>query len=138
MHSCTFARMPDKDRKRSLARPEVLGEFVSQVFTHRRLSLRKYIINKKGEKIMQKDVKQSIIDQYKTHEGDTGSPEVQIAILTYRINNLNAHLKDNHKDFHSRRGLLKMVGHRRNLLGYLQKVDIERYRAIIEKLNIRK
>ena len=87
---------------------------------------------------MQKDVKQAIIEEYKTHEGDTGSPEVQIAILTYRINNLNAHLKNNHKDFHSRRGLLKMVGHRRNLLGYLQKVDIERYRAIIEKLNIRK
>ena len=87
---------------------------------------------------MQKDVKQAIIEEYKTHEGDTGSPEVQIAILTYRINSLNAHLKNNHKDFHSRRGLLKMVGHRRNLLGYLQKVDIERYRAIIEKLNIRK
>ena len=88
--------------------------------------------------MMQKDVKQSIIDQYKTHEGDTGSPEVQIALLTYRINNLTEHLKSNHKDHHSRRGLLKMVGHRRNLLNYLQKVDIERYRAIIAKLNIRK
>ena len=87
---------------------------------------------------MQKDVKQAIIEEYKTHEGDTGSPEVQIALLTYRINSLNAHLKENHKDFHSRRGLLKMVGHRRNLLNYLMKVDIERYRAIIEKLNIRK
>ena len=87
---------------------------------------------------MQKDVKQALIEQYATHEGDTGSPEVQIALLTYRINNLNAHLKNNNKDFHSRRGLLKMVGHRRNLLGYLQKTDIERYRAIIEKLNIRK
>ena len=87
---------------------------------------------------MQKEVKQAIIDEYKTHEGDTGSPEVQIAILTYRINNLNAHLKENHKDFHSRRGLLKMVGHRRNLLGYLQKTDIERYRAIVEKLGLRK
>ena len=87
---------------------------------------------------MLKDEKQAIIDQYKTHEGDTGSPEVQIALLTYRINSLNAHLKENHKDFHSRRGLLKMVGHRRNLLNYLMKVDIERYRAIIEKLNIRK
>ena len=87
---------------------------------------------------MQKDVKQAIIEEYKTHEGDTGSPEVQIALLTYRINTLNAHLKENHKDFHSRRGLLKMVGHRRNLLNYLMKVDIERYRAIIEKLNIRK
>ena len=87
---------------------------------------------------MQKDVKQAIIEQYATHEGDTGSPEVQIALLTYRINNLNAHLKNNHKDFHSRRGLLKMVGHRRNLLAYLTKVDINRYRDIIKRLEIRK
>ncbi len=88
--------------------------------------------------MLQKEEKQQIIDQYKTHEGDTGSPEVQIAILTTRINALTEHLKHNDKDHHSRRGLLKMVGHRRNLLGYLQKVDIERYRAIIEKLNLRK
>ena len=87
---------------------------------------------------MEKEIKQQIIEQYKTHEGDTGSPEVQIAVLTYRINSLNEHLKQNHKDHHSRRGLLKMVGHRRNLLAYLQRVDIERYRAIIEKLGIRK
>ncbi len=87
---------------------------------------------------MEKEIKQQIIEKYKTHEGDTGSPEVQIAVLTYRINSLNEHLKQNHKDHHSRRGLLKMVGHRRNLLAYLQKVDIERYRAIIEKLGIRK
>ncbi len=82
--------------------------------------------------------KQAIIEQYAMHEGDTGSPEVQIAILTARINSLTEHLKVNKKDHHSRRGLLKMVGHCRNLLGYLQKVDIERYRAIIEKLGIRK
>ena len=82
--------------------------------------------------------KQAIIAQYAIHEGDTGSPEVQIAILTFRINSLTEHLKSNKKDHHSRRGLLKMVGHRRNLLGYLQKVDINRYRAIIEKLNLRK
>ncbi|MBE6600540.1 MAG: 30S ribosomal protein S15 [Ruminococcaceae bacterium] len=88
--------------------------------------------------MIRKDEKQAIIEQYKMHEGDTGSPEVQIAILTHRINTLTEHLKANHKDHHSRRGLLKMVGHRRNLLAYLQKVDIERYRAIIEKLNIRK
>ena len=88
--------------------------------------------------MIQKDVKQTIIDQYKTHEGDTGSPEVQIALLTYRINTLTEHLKANHKDHHSRRGLQKMVGHRRNLLGYLQKTDIERYRAIVEKLGLRK
>lgn len=82
--------------------------------------------------------KQAIIDQYKTHEGDTGSPEVQIALLSARINNLTEHLKANHNDVHSRRGLQKMVGHRRNLLGYLQKVDIERYRAIVAKLGLRK
>ena len=82
--------------------------------------------------------KQAIIEQYKIHEGDTGSPEVQIAILTHRIQTLTEHLKENKKDHHSRRGLLKMVGHRRNLLGYLQKKDIERYRAIIDKLGIRK
>ena len=87
---------------------------------------------------MEANWKEEIIEQYKTHEGDTGSPEVQIAILTYRINNLTEHLKANHKDHHSRRGLLKMVGQRRSLLGYLQKVDIERYRAIIDKLNLRK
>ena len=92
----------------------------------------------KGEKIMLKDEKQAIIAEYATHEGDTGSPEVQIAILTHRINSLNEHLKNNHNDHHSRRGLLKMVGHRRNLLGYLAKVDIERYRAIVEKLGLRK
>ena len=82
--------------------------------------------------------KNEIIAQYAAHEGDTGSPEVQIALLTSRINNLNEHLKANKNDHHSRRGLLKMVGHRRNLLGYLQKVDIERYRAIVEKLGLRK
>ena len=85
-----------------------------------------------------KEKKQEIIEAYKTHEGDTGSPEVQIAVLTYRINTLNEHLKANHNDHHSRRGLLKMVGHRRNLLAYLTKVDIERYRAIVEKLGLRK
>ena len=85
-----------------------------------------------------KDEKSKIIEQYKIHDGDTGSPEVQIAILTYRINTLTEHLKVNKKDHHSRRGLLKMVGHRKNLLGYLMKKDITRYRAIIEKLGIRK
>jgi len=85
-----------------------------------------------------KEKKQEIIEAYKTHEGDTGSPEVQIAVLTYRINTLNEHLKANHNDHHSRRGLLKMVGHRRNLLAYLTKVDINRYRAIVEKLGLRK
>ena len=87
---------------------------------------------------MTAEIKKSIIEQYASHEGDTGSPEVQIAILTYRIINLTEHLKSNNKDHHSRRGLLKMVGHRRNLLNYLMNTDIERYRAIIGKLGIRK
>ena len=82
--------------------------------------------------------KQAIMKEYATHEGDTGSPEVQIAVLTKRINDLTEHLKEHHKDHHSRRGLLKMVGHRRNLLAYLQNIDIERYRAIVQKLGLRK
>ena len=82
--------------------------------------------------------KNEIISTYATHEGDTGSPEVQIALLTYRINHLNEHLKVNKQDNHSRRGLLKMVGKRRGLLDYLKAKDIERYRAIIEKLGLRK
>jgi len=88
--------------------------------------------------MLTKEVKQEIISKYATKAGDTGSPEVQIAILTYRINTLNEHLKANHNDHHSRRGLLKMVGHRRNLLNYLMKTDIERYRDIIKRLEIRK
>lgn len=82
--------------------------------------------------------KQQVIAQYKRHEGDTGSPEVQIAILTNRINSLTEHLKKNPHDHHSRRGLLQMVGKRRNLLAYLTKIDIERYRSIIAQLGIRK
>ncbi|MBE6775842.1 MAG: 30S ribosomal protein S15 [Ruminococcaceae bacterium] len=87
---------------------------------------------------MTKEQKTAIIKEYAAHEGDTGSPEVQIALLTYRINNLTEHLKTNKKDHHSRRGLLMMVGQRRNLLAYLQKNDIERYRSIIARLGIRK
>lgn len=87
---------------------------------------------------MTKAEKQAIIAEYATCEGDTGSPEVQIAILTHRINALNEHLKANTHDNHSRRGLLKMVGRRRNLLKYLMNVDIERYRSIIARLDIRK
>ena len=88
--------------------------------------------------MMRKEEKTKIIEENKLHEGDTGSPEVQIAILTRRINDLTEHLKENKNDHHSRRGLLKMVGRRRNLLNYLIKTDIERYRAIIAKLGIRK
>ena len=89
-------------------------------------------------KTMLKEEKNQIIAEFATHEGDTGSPEVQIAVLTRRINDLTEHLKANNHDHHSRRGLLKMVGHRRNLLAYLQKKDIERYRAIVAKLGLRK
>jgi len=87
---------------------------------------------------MEKDRKLEIIEQYKRHEGDTGSPEVQIALLTERINHLNEHLKLHKKDHHSRRGLLKMVGQRRSLLNYLKSKDIERYRTIIASLGLRK
>ncbi len=85
-----------------------------------------------------KEEKTAVIEANRTHETDTGSPEVQIAILTKRINDLTAHLKTHKNDHHSRRGLLKMVGHRRNLLAYLKKKDITRYRAVIEKLGLRK
>lgn len=87
---------------------------------------------------MLKEVKQGIMQEYQTHEGDTGSPEVQIAVLTERINHLNEHLKEHKKDHHSRRGLLKMVGKRRGLLDYLAKKDLERYRAVVAKLGLRK
>ncbi len=88
--------------------------------------------------MLRKEEKTEVIAANAIHEGDTGSPEVQIAILTRRINDLNAHLRDHKKDYHSHRGLLKMVGRRRNLLNYLKKKDIERYRATIERLGLRK
>jgi small subunit ribosomal protein S15 len=81
--------------------------------------------------------KQEIIEKFKLHDADTGSPEVQIAILTERINYLTEHLKEHKKDYHSRRGLLKMVGRRRGLLNYLMEKDIERYRKLVEKLGLR-
>ena len=82
--------------------------------------------------------KAEIIEEYKTKDGDTGSPEVQVAILTYRINDLNEHLKVHKKDHHSRRGLLKMVGQRRNLLNYLKNKNLERYKTLIARLGLRK
>ena len=85
-----------------------------------------------------KEKKNEVMAANATHEGDTGSPEVQVAILTERINHLNEHLKLNKKDHHSRRGLLLMVGRRRGLLDYLKKTDIERYRELIAKLGLRK
>ena len=88
--------------------------------------------------MISKELKSQIIEKYKRDEKDTGSPEVQIAILTERINELTEHLKVHKKDNHSRRGLLKMVGARRNLLNYLAKKDVQRYRDIVEKLGLRK
>ncbi len=85
-----------------------------------------------------KEKKQALIQEYARTDGDTGSPDEQVAILTASIQELTEHLKTNHKDHHSRRGLLKMVGKRRGLLDYLKKTDIERYRALIERLGIRK
>lgn len=86
---------------------------------------------------MEKEIKEEIIKKYQKHEGDTGSPEVQVAILTHKINALNEHLKSHKKDHHSRRGLLKMVGQRRGLLKYLQNNDITSYRSLIKELGIR-
>jgi small subunit ribosomal protein S15 len=88
--------------------------------------------------VLTPEQKQLLIEKYRLHDGDTGSPEVQIAILTERINYLTEHLKEHKKDHHSRRGLLKMVGQRRGLLNYLRDNDIARYRTILEKLNLRK
>ncbi len=88
--------------------------------------------------MLAKEKKQAIIAEYGRTPGDTGSPEVQVALLTARINELTEHLKVNQKDHHSRRGLLKMVGQRRGLLAYLKKTDIERYRSLIERLGLRK
>ena len=88
--------------------------------------------------MLTKETKSEIINEYARSEGDTGSPEVQVAILTYRIKELTEHLKTNHKDHHSRRGLLKMVGQRRNMLAYLKSKDIERYRTLIQRLGLRR
>lgn len=91
-----------------------------------------------GEVMISKESKQELINTFQRHEGDTGSPEVQIAILTKRISELTEHLREHKNDHHSRRGLYKMIGQRRGLLNYLMKEDIERYRTIIEKLGLRR
>ncbi|NLG69408.1 MAG: 30S ribosomal protein S15 [Firmicutes bacterium] len=85
-----------------------------------------------------REVKESLISQFRRHEGDTGSPEVQIALLTQRINDLTEHLKVHRKDFHSRRGLYKLIGQRRGLLNYLERTDVERYRQVVERLGLRR
>lgn len=95
-------------------------------------------LNAGGTEMLDKQAKQEIMTKFATHEGDTGSPEVQIALLTARISYLTEHLKEHKKDHHSRRGLLKMVGQRRRLLSYLNKKDINRYREILAQLNLRK
>jgi small subunit ribosomal protein S15 len=93
---------------------------------------------KEAVNMIAKEKKQAIIAEYGLKPGDTGSPEVQVAILTARIQELTEHLKENPKDHHSRRGLLKMVGQRRNMLAYLKRTDITRYRSLIERLGLRK
>jgi len=92
----------------------------------------------RGKVVLSAERKKSVIDGYRAHEGDTGSPEVQIALLSERINYLTEHFKVHSKDHHSRRGLLKLVGQRRHLLNYLKRKDTERYRALIERLGLRK
>lgn len=87
--------------------------------------------------MIKKEKKQGVISQYRTHESDTGSPEVQIAVLTERVRELTEHMKKHVKDFHSRRGLLKMVGSRRKLLRYLKETDFDRYKSLIERLGLR-
>ena len=96
------------------------------------------LAKEKGKNMITKEMKEAIIKEYETKAGDTGSPEVQVAVLTARINDLNEHLKVHKKDHHSRRGLLKMVGKRKNLLNYLREKDIERYRTLITRLGLRK
>lgn len=88
--------------------------------------------------MISKAEKTRIMQEYAIHEGDTGSPEVQVAVLTANINNLTEHMKEHKHDFHSQRGLLQMVGHRRNLLAYLKNKDLNRYRSLIERLGLRK
>ncbi|MGN1344458.1 MAG: 30S ribosomal protein S15 [Traorella sp.] len=88
--------------------------------------------------MISKEEKTRIMKEFATHEGDTGSPEVQVAVLTANINRLTEHMKEHKHDYHSQRGLLQMVGHRRNLLAYLKSKDLDRYKSLIERLNLRK
>jgi small subunit ribosomal protein S15 len=118
--------------------PNLPQRFVLRTFTIPGRSAAGTIYERWNHFMLRKEQKTAIIDANRTHEGDTGSPEVQIAILTERINVLTEHMRKNPQDKHSNRGLLQMVGKRRRLLDYLQKKDIERYRALIAKLGIRK
>ncbi len=125
-HSDNLVRLPSNGRGLRELRHKVMG--AAQRGT------------KKGDPNMalEADVKKAIIDEYATHPGDTGSPEVQVALLTKRIKDLTEHLKEHKHDHHSRRGLLLLVGQRRRLLGYLSDVDITRYRQLIERLGLRR
>jgi small subunit ribosomal protein S15 len=116
----------------------VLAESIARIVDTPTIVLANGDKKRGGIYLLTPELKQQIIEKYRMHEGDTGSPEVQIAILTERINYLTEHLKEHKKDHHSRRGLLKMVGQRRGLLNYLKDNDISRYRVILEKLNLRK
>lgn len=108
-------------------------------FTAAALGLGRLYRIRGGESVaIDQDTKRATIDEFRLHESDTGSPEVQIALLTQRINHLTEHLKVHKKDHHSRRGLYKMIGRRRGLLNYLEKKDVERYRAIVERLGLRR
>jgi small subunit ribosomal protein S15 len=98
----------------------------------------KQILRRKQQMALSQERKNELIQEYRTHESDTGSPEVQIAVLTEQINTLNDHLRTHKKDHHSRRGLLKMVGRRRNLLSYLRNKDVARYRELIQRLGLRR
>jgi small subunit ribosomal protein S15 len=115
-----------------------LSRYPLLCFATLRRDTRRAVYSEKENAMISQEKKTQIIDEYKTKEGDTGSPEVQVAILTFRINDLNEHLKIHKKDHHSRRGLLKMVGQRRNLLNYLKNKDLERYRTLIGRLGLRK
>jgi len=111
-----------------------------RVVTYRRLKKQVERVEQRGEnkKLAIVENKDAIIQEYATHEGDTGSAEVQVAVLTARIQHLTEHMREHKHDFHSRRGLLKLVGRRRRLLKYLQKKDVERYRTLIGRLGLRR
>ena len=136
-----FAGMVEMVKKGEIAQDETVIFLhtggMPGIATIRRTARQQAYLEKENNMIT-KEMKQQIIKDYQLKEGDTGSPEVQIAILTYRINDLNEHLKVHKKDHHSRRGLLKMVGQRRNLLNYLKEKDLERYRTLIARLGLRK
>jgi small subunit ribosomal protein S15 len=129
------ADAPDS-RYRRLVKPPILSIACGSI--RGRIGERIEKIKRRNEKLAVAEQKAEIIKENRTHEGDTGSPEVQVAVLTRRIAHLTEHLREHKHDYHSRRGLLKMVGRRRRLLKYLQNKDVERYRALIAKLGLRR